>query len=367
MATNDEILLKMAVSKMNIHRSTKLETIAAQSIVRNLDSFLDPQYSETRNLMLLPSALRNIVLQQWLMMKFAVLKKRTLSFDDSVKLFEKRINIIQSLVTCHTLQVDLTPFIIDSFNFLSRNHLLQYLYLIGDKATNLKVLIILEGDRNLRTLNTTLCNPIGKFRNLISLNLEYISIKYTNLKVMCKKLKCLTHLSTMLYFNPSFDESNEREIEELQIFSNLIFFQTGVHDEKFTINCIQHLPKLQSIDNCTTSIIEELLDRCPNQKFALTRMIFTAPSNKEIHLNFPDVNELEVRYCYSDDFFITPNSLLKFSKIENLILTDFPSVDTMIRLLDAYGHGLHSLRMLETGHALVFDRIERITLASKIW
>ncbi|CAB3379107.1 Hypothetical predicted protein [Cloeon dipterum] len=55
MATNDEMRLKLTVSKMNVHRSTnKLQTIAAKCIVRNLDSFLDPKASKTLNVKLLP-------------------------------------------------------------------------------------------------------------------------------------------------------------------------------------------------------------------------------------------------------------------------------------------------------------------------
>ncbi|CAB3385863.1 Hypothetical predicted protein [Cloeon dipterum] len=350
MATNNDIRLKMTKSKMKIHRSTKLETIAAQSILRYLNSFLDPKYCDIRNAKHLPSALRNIVLQQWLMTQFADCEledteKWHLSQNECVKIFEKRMEVFNSLVSCHTLDVDFTPFIKDRYNYLARVHLLEYLKLIGTKATNLKVLIILETFHpNLWMLNRAFCNAIGKMRTLTSLNISNIQVNYTNLKAMCKNLKSLTHLSTLLFFNPSFDESNEREIEELQIFSNLTHFKKIGRYEEFTINCIQHLPKLQSIDNCTTSIIEELLDRCPNQKFALTRMRFTAPSNKEIHLNFPNVNDLKVRYRYSD-VYVIPDSLPKFSKIENLILTNLPLVDTMIRFLDAYGHGLHSLRL----------------------
>ncbi|CAB3385228.1 Hypothetical predicted protein [Cloeon dipterum] len=302
MATNDEIRLKMTVSKMNIHRSTKLETIAAQSIARNLDSFLDPQNSETRNAMLLPIALRNIVLRQWLMRQFAGFKKprkRTLSKNERVELFEKRMKVFQSLVGCHTLEVDFTPFIKDRFNCFERENLLEYLKLIGAKATNLKVLILSETvHRDLWQLNRTLCDAIGKLRTLRSLNIRNIHINYTILKATCKSLKSLTHLSTRIIFDPSFDESNEREIEELQIFSNLIVFENDCQNEKFTLNCIQRLPKLQctgylGFAELNTYTIKELLDRCPNQKFALTRITLSARSNKEIYLNFPDVTDLK--------------------------------------------------------------------------
>ncbi|CAB3386737.1 Hypothetical predicted protein [Cloeon dipterum] len=303
MATNDEIRLKLTVSKMNIHRSTKLETIAAQRIVRNLDSFLDPQYSETRNVMLLPIAQRNIVLRQWLMFsQFSEVKKRPFSYDDCVEIFKKRMKVFQSLVSCHTLEVDLAPLIADSNNnCLASGQLFKCLKLIGAKATNLKALILTDPDQNLEELNNkTLCNAIGKLQNLTTLYISETQIDYSNLKEMCKNLKSLTHLSTTIYFNPYFDESNEREIEELQqIFSNLIHFETFGKEEKFTLNCIQHLPKLQCADNLRCPLnaymIEELLDRCPNQKFALTRVALTEPSiyNKEIHLKFPDVNDLK--------------------------------------------------------------------------
>ncbi|CAB3385865.1 Hypothetical predicted protein [Cloeon dipterum] len=196
MATNDEIRLKLTVSKMNIHRSTKLQTIAAQSIVRNIDSFLDPQYSETRNLMLLPIGLRNIALQQWLMRQFAELRKplkRPLSLNDRIAILENKMKFFQSLVSCHTLEVDLTPIIKDNCCIMvSEPLLLEYLNLIGAKATNLKVLILSEtyqGDP--WGLNRMLCNAI-------------------DLKAMCKNLKSLTHLYTRLHFDPSFDESNDQ-------------------------------------------------------------------------------------------------------------------------------------------------------------
>ncbi|CAB3385869.1 Hypothetical predicted protein [Cloeon dipterum] len=347
MATNDEIRLKLTVSKMNIHRSAKLETIAAKCIARDLHLFLNPKYSDRWNVMHLPISLRNIVLQHWLMRQFAELKKPQVWFfsnDDSVKILDERMKVFQSLISCHTLEVDLTPFIKDCYNVLAREPLLEFLNLICAKATNLKFLEILGFD-DLSVPNETFCDAICKLRNLISLNIWNIHITYTNLKAMCKNLKSLTHLYTRLHFDPSFDESNEREIEELQIFSNLIYFQNGVNDEKFTLNCIQHLPKLQSIDNCTTSIAEQLLDRCPDQKFALTHMELTElTANKEVHMNFPDVTDLEVRYRNSD-ISVIPDSLPKFSKIEILSSSCFPSVDTMIRFLDAYGHGLHSLRL----------------------
>ncbi|CAB3384027.1 Hypothetical predicted protein [Cloeon dipterum] len=347
MATNDDIRLKLTVSKMNIHRSTKLETIAAQKVVRNLDSFLDPQFSETRNVMLLPSALQNIVFQHWLTRQspeLQRLQKESLSRDDLVKIFEKGMKVFQSLVSCHTLEVGITPLTKNkSFTSLAIEHLLKYLNFIGDKATNLQVLNISECYQHGTELNRTLCEEIGKLRNLRSLNIKHILVNYKNLKAMCKSLKSLTHLSTSIIFNPHFDVSSQREIEDLKIFSNLIVFEPGNSDEKFTINCIQRLPKLQYFGtNLTTNIIEKLLDRCPNQKFALTQMILEARTNKEIHLSFPDVTNLRVLYSTSDDSFV-PNSLLKFSKIQNLTLTFFRSADKMIPFLDAYGHGLNSL------------------------
>ncbi|CAB3377182.1 Hypothetical predicted protein [Cloeon dipterum] len=366
MASNDDIRLKMTVNKMNVHRSTKLQTIAVKCIVRNLDSFIYPIASKTRNVKLLPSALRNIIFQQWLMRQFAELKipkyqNCSKLFDCCFKLFEKRMQIFQSLVSCHTLEVDFTPLMREISFFYARELLSNFLELIETNATNLKVLIVKECiSMNGAELNVTTCNAIA----------------------MCKNLGSLTHLYTKIVFNPNFDESNQREIEDLQIFSNLIVFDHGCSfddDNNFTINCIQRLPKLQSFGSrLTTSIIEMLLDRCPNQKFALTEMKLTAQTNKEIHLSFPDVTNLQVTfpYCDSDDDddddgddsnnddFINLNSLLKFSKIENLTLRAFPSVDNLIPFLDAYGHGLNSLKIIDChGHfklSSVLDRCPKL-------
>ncbi|CAB3366829.1 Hypothetical predicted protein [Cloeon dipterum] len=348
---DDEERLKLTEKRLkNLSRSgNSLFQLAVRLTVKNIRYFIDQQNKKLLNL---PGFARETIMLELTRLKCS-------KVDGDLEIFEFLLRAFKLLLSPQTKRIELNGLMTFCPEFLKTNKVTEILQLIVVHAPNVQSLIINEKlrlcsseERN-EAATKKMCLAIGKLTKLIHLQLEMYQIYYTDVELICRKLRKLEYLIVRII--PEFDLRIENVEKFKSSFCRLKVFVFGdprINRSMLTQLCLLHLPNLEILQNYADDSKIGHYDFAPNLTAELQQVVRPAlrhlstdcPCPLKLHEVFPNVSHLRIKMNFRLDRVCDVDPFMHFTKIKSLALIDLPLNKTE-ELLKKYGKNLTSLRI----------------------
>ncbi|CAB3385509.1 Hypothetical predicted protein [Cloeon dipterum] len=278
--------------------------------------------------------------------------------------FQFRLEALALLLTPQTKRIELSGFMSFCPEDLRVEKFIKVLRIISDKAPNLTFLKIVMYST---VEDIAMLEPLFQLKNLHNLTLSYCPIHFSRLKELCRNMKSLQEVDVRILYQcqPIINiifETKSNDSDDLDdfksSFSNLKVFLFSVNqgeeslqdtkrfEEQLWRLCVRELPNLQ--------VARRYADRDSFQNYGNMRMmdfpsnisdlrqLFTRPITLGLHLMFPNVTHIDIEFTENSEV-REIHSMLKFTKIECLVLHYPPSKEIVDMFLTTYGPNLNLL------------------------